>query len=625
MSKTMEEDVEAQQVESSKHLLEKHSGRRGKREDDDFKKGFKGSNRTVREQVLLFWTRLSTRGRFSLGLFTVLMCTLLVLAVRDQHAKASCVYSEYGWVATADHAYGKILKPRMNWLPRRGNCQKFVTHHGSGFCLCNLTSIALPSEFGHGPIRCEDACKNHRIEGKPLPKCSLKHSTKPCQEKFAQKSKTAVQTLYKAFKDARGSQKKIGVTLPGFRNANVDFVWEGKRLSDEDVQKIVRKIESYKSKQPREPIGLFKGRGIALVGGNRQYQTPFWVAVHAIRRTGCTLPIEIWFPHKELPSCHRIAELGKLDVTVRSFSELANQNPGDQDFELHSFMYKIFALVFSSFEEVLLLDSDIVAVKDPEFLFDAPEYKDHGTLLWKDFWNSSSAPDCQRILGERTALSFTHESGQMLVHKSRKWDALMLALYMNSFPKFFYPLSVNYMGWGDKEILAFAILSLGEDYGIVEDGPDHVGVLSYMRPGVIGNTMMQHDPSGLPLFMHANLGKMSTHLPYKERFYKRRWQISLVHGEGLIDVVAEHAGVDLEMWIYDLIVSNRCLFDSNEFQGLPKRQLGMAITDHPNLNNDITAVKVLESEGYLMYQEATLSPDTVLLRDKLADFAAEWE
>ena len=87
MSKTMEEDVEAQQVESSKHLLEKHSGRRGKREDDDFKKGFKGSNRTVREQVLLFWTRLSTRGRFSLGLFTVLMCTLLVLAVRDQHAR----------------------------------------------------------------------------------------------------------------------------------------------------------------------------------------------------------------------------------------------------------------------------------------------------------------------------------------------------------------------------------------------------------------------------------------------------------------------------------------------------------------------------------------------------------
>ena len=452
--------------------------------------------------------------------------------------------------------------------------------------------------------------------------------SKPCQRflnRILWRKSSALLNLYKAFYDARGSQKKIGVTLPGLRNMNEDFVGEGKRLSDEDVEKMVGTIESYKSKQPRKPIGLFKGRGIAIVGGDGMYQTPFWVAVHAIRRTGCTLPIEIWFPHKELPSCHRIAELGKLDVTVRSFSELANQNPGDQDFELHSFMYKIFALVFSSFEEVLLLDSDIVAVKDPEFLFDAPEYKDHGTLLWKDFWNSSSAPDCQRILGERTALSFTHESGQMLVHKSRKWDALMLALYMNSFPKFFYPLSVNYMGWGDKEILAFAILSLGEDYGIVEDGPDHVGIPDPLKPGVIGNTMMQHDPSGLPLFMHANLGKMSTHLPYKERFYKRRWQISLVHGEGLIDVVAEHAGVDLEMWIYDLIVSNRCLFDSNEFQGLPKRQLGMAITDHPNLNNDITAVKVLESEGYLMYQEATLSPDTVLLRDKLADFAAEWE
>jgi len=59
----------------------------------------------------------------------------------------------------------------------------------------------------------------------------------------------------------------------------------------------------------------------------------------------------------------------------------------------------------------------------------------------------------------------------------------MLALYMNSFPTFFYPLTVNYMGLGDKEVLPMALLSLGQSYGLMTHGPDHAGHLSYLRPG----------------------------------------------------------------------------------------------------------------------------------------------
>ena len=81
-------------------------------------------------------------------------------------------------------------------------------------------------------------------------------------------------------------------------------------------------------------------------------------------------------------------------------------------------MYKIFALVFSSFEEVLLLDSDVVTVKRPDFLFEERDYLAHGSIFWVDFWNSSSAPDCQRILGPQTKLEFSHESGQMVSPRS---------------------------------------------------------------------------------------------------------------------------------------------------------------------------------------------------------------
>ena len=139
-----------------------------------------------------------------------------------------------------------------------------------------------------------------------------------------------------------------------------------------------------------------------------------------MRRTGCKLPIEVWFPDKELPSCEKKKELTKLGVTVRAFGDLEENikqksfipYKSKRAFQKYSFMYKMFAMVFSSFEEVLSLDSDIVSVRNPDFLFESKLYKKHGSVFWMDFWNSSSAPDCQRILGQQTLLQHSHESGQ---------------------------------------------------------------------------------------------------------------------------------------------------------------------------------------------------------------------
>ena len=96
----------------------------------------------------------------------------------------------------------------------------------------------------------------------------------------------------------------------------------------------------------------------------------------------------------------------------------------------------------------------------------------------------------------------------MLVKKSKTWDALALALFMNAHSEFFYPLTINYMGLGDKEIFSTALLHLGLPYGLVPHGPDHVGVRDD-RAVVMGNTMLQHAPDGSPMFMHTNLGKPS--------------------------------------------------------------------------------------------------------------------
>ena len=62
-------------------------------------------------------------------------------------------------------------------------------------------------------------------------------------------------------------------------------------------------------------------------------------------------------------------------------------------------------------DECKPLDSDNIPLRDPTELFNSDLYARTGSLLWKDFWRGSSAPDCQTVLGNATAVPHTHESG----------------------------------------------------------------------------------------------------------------------------------------------------------------------------------------------------------------------
>lgn len=136
--------------------------------------------------------------------------------------------------------------------------------------------------------------------------------------------------------------------------------------------------------------------------------------------------------------------------------------------------------------QVIFLDSDNVPLQSPDFLFSTPEYKEHGALLWPDYWSSSAAPDLRAILGVHSLPGGTTESGQMVFDKARwgakanlcdqmqgleafkttvdegivcgvrVWEALMLAAYFNLQSGFYYELFSNFMGKGDKESFAFA-------------------------------------------------------------------------------------------------------------------------------------------------------------------------
>ncbi len=53
----------------------------------------------------------------------------------------------------------------------------------------------------------------------------------------------------------------------------------------------------------------------------------------------------------------------------------------------YSYAIKAFAMLLSSFEEVIWLDTDNSPMIDPEFLFDVPEYLNKHAMFWPDNCN----------------------------------------------------------------------------------------------------------------------------------------------------------------------------------------------------------------------------------------------
>ena len=526
-----------------------------------------------------------------------------------------CGASKYGFLrANSCHPFSLPHQmKRVDARPKR--CGRF-TLTSAGFCLCDdderATVIAAPKGCGTEPVMCEKACKLKPIVGRKLPACSAEDA-KPraqCARRGAV-TEPSPETVALLDELARAMGEPLGVKMPpgSRRDLYTDFVMYGRRMSQEAVRETRRRTELFKKMAPAYPERAFAGRGIVIVGGNQpKFQTSYWVAIHALRRSGCALPIQLWFPEREGPDCERADELRRMGVTIHSFADLVDADAAGGAHGAaamtNRFMYKIVALVFSSFREVLLMDSDNIVLSDPSSLFASELYESRGSILWMDFWRGSAAPDLASVLGAGAAANHTHESGQMVMDKKRTWEALRLALFFNAHADVFYPLTVNYMGLGDKEIVSTAFLHLRTPYGVAPHGPDHVGVRDHDRAETLGNTMMQHDMDGTPMFLHANLGKPMGFVPADASAYVRRWQISNGRGLDLPRALNDAADTeDFEMWYYDLLRRRRCWFDGRPAKhwyhtlGFGPFVEGFHVSDHYNVNDALESFRGMVDAG----------------------------
>jgi glycosyltransferase involved in cell wall biosynthesis len=249
--------------------------------------------------------------------------------------------------------------------------------------------------------------------------------------------------------------------------------------------------------------GGFEGRGVVIVGGGIRYFPCAWVCIRMLRECGCVLPIELWhLGNEEMTAqmCELVAKYGVTCIDGRAKAVEQHMN------DLGGWELKPFSIMHSRFREVLLLDADNFPLVDPEFLFDATEYLEHGAVFWPDYGKLKADDRMWELTGVLFQDERAFESGQVLIDKTRCWEPLLLTMWFNRNSNFWY----RYI-FGDKDTFHFAWRKLDRLYAMPTHGVSH-----------LPHAMAQHDFTGRRIFQHRNRAKwvLSGWNPRMEEFEK---------------------------------------------------------------------------------------------------------
>ena len=183
------------------------------------------------------------------------------------------------------------------------------------------------------------------------------------------------------------------------------------------------------------------GRGLVLTAGDEQ--APYLlISIKAFRKLGCTLPIEIMYlGDSDLGEDYRADLEALAGVITRDLSQMIE----DEGWTLRGWAAKPFAILMSSFQEVIFVDADALFFENPETLFDDPGYIETGALFFRDRlmmpeskqrWLQQILPKPISKLVKRSRMwtgesGHMQESGVVVVDKWRHFIALLLVTRMN--------------------------------------------------------------------------------------------------------------------------------------------------------------------------------------------------
>lgn len=338
-------------------------------------------------------------------------------------------------------------------------------------------------------------------------------------------------------------------------------------------------------------------RGIAIMIYNPMLLSVY-AQVRSLRAMGCTLPIELWY----VPSEINPSESNLVQSLLSDFGAYLRVVDGSA--ATHYFS-KAYTVAYSAFDNVLFLDADNFAARDPTYLFDTPEFASTGALFWPDYWRPNHTifnVNEQSFVWELLGIDYVdmpeQESGQILVDRTRHMRALRALLhYALTSPNLVQDLKLL---WGDKDLFRMAWMRTKSSFYMIQRPPGSAGVTATevqehsgkvseadteptppadSRVVFCGVTMVQHDPEGEIVFLHRNGQKLAhnsihqiwTHIEqFREGISIEHFNMGLVVNHDQFPTVTSCWGRhhDLEPW-YSLRP-----IDNFPFAGIEQQLMG---------------------------------------------------
>lgn len=275
-------------------------------------------------------------------------------------------------------------------------------------------------------------------------------------------------------------------------------LWENRAELDEQTMETYRKLQDHlyswalkKHKSLQELYGSYGGKGIVMSLGSKYVK----LAVHAIkafRKLGCQLPFQIFYNGQEDLDQKSIDYLKTLkDVIVSDINDYFDVI----QLNIHGWDLKPFAMLASSFAEVLLIDADAVFVQNPLVLFEDPGYLETGTLFFHDrtmggytnenitFWMDTFLPQplSEKLRSSRLytrVTNYEQESGVVLINKKERFMGMLATCRMNC------PEEKNVLHrytHGDKESFYLGMEMAQEPYYFVPVLSGSIGKLRWSK------------------------------------------------------------------------------------------------------------------------------------------------
>jgi Mannosyltransferase putative len=297
------------------------------------------------------------------------------------------------------------------------------------------------------------------------------------------------------------------------------------------------------------------GRSIVTTVYSKELASGF-VLMRELAIQKVTLPIEIYYRKGELSE----PEIAILKSPSPAQIEVKEIQGNAKDFRtqygnLAGWSTKVYAVWESPYAENLWIDSDSYPIRNPEFLFEDPEYQQKGSLFWRDVFSTDRAnryfddAPFWKVFNVSPNDAEPFESGQFLVNKAQCWPELNIVKHYADNCEYYYHFGGDAETWrmawqhwylrnGGRQQYINYHADPAVPYGFMPFGPFHKGSANEYHKWGGGTVMVQRDRTGLELFNHRNMQKftLGNNPEYQDITNERRYHDSIILLKQLLGV-----------------------------------------------------------------------------------------